>query len=77
MSRRLSYHLQNGALKEHFSLKHQRKLERKESELCLSIRYKENDVNRLEILEALMILKENPELNKQDTGSKRILLLFQ
>ena len=32
---------------------------------------------RLEILEALMILVEKPEINKQDTGKKRILTLFQ
>ena len=77
MSRRLSYHLQNGALKDHFLDKHHRKLERKESEPCIKIRYKENDSNRLEILESLMILTEKPELNKQDTGKTRILSLFQ
>ena len=77
LSRRLSYHLQNGAILTHFTSEHGRKIDRKASEQCLKIRYKEHDINRLEILEALMILIEKPEINKQDTGKRRILTLFQ
>jgi len=76
LSRRLSYHLQNGALVKHSMSKHKKKVNRDTAEQQTKIRYKENDHNRLEILEALMILYEKPEINKQDTGRKRILTLF-
>ena len=39
-------------------------------------RYYEREVHRLEILEALIIRFEDPELNKQDTGKRKILKLF-
>ena len=42
-----------------------------------NIRNKENDFNRLKILEALIILNEKPEINKQDTRKKRTLKFFQ
>ena len=41
------------------------------------VRYREQDQNRLEILEAILILFDKPELNRQDTGIKRKLSLFQ
>ena len=77
LSRRTSFHLQNGAILKHYLQKHNRKIDRKTAEQCLKIRYQENHSERLEILEALMILVEKPEINKQDTGKKRILTLFQ
>ena len=40
------------------------------------IRYQERDKNRLEILEALIIHFEDPEINKQHTGKIRILKLY-
>ena len=42
----------------------------------VSIRYLENDKNRLYILEALIIKEEDPEINKQDTGRSRTLKLY-
>lgn len=77
LSKRLSLHLQQGAIIQHSTLKHKSKIGRKTAEQNLKIRYKENDFNRLEILEALMIMIEKPEINKQDTGRKRTLTLFQ
>ena len=38
--------------------------------------YSENDQRRLEILEALVILFEDPVINRQDTGKKKILKLY-
>lgn len=75
LSRRLSYHLQNGAILDHSKI-HQEKLTRKEIVNWTKIRYRENDVNRLELLEALIILYEDPVINRQDTGKKRILKLY-
>ena len=39
-------------------------------------RYYMNDVQRLETLEALIILIEEPALNRQDRGKKTVLKLF-
>ena len=75
ISRRLSYHLQNGAILKH-SKTHKDKLTRNEIVEWTKIRYREGDVNRLEILEALIILHEDPIINQQDTGKKRILKLY-
>ena len=38
-------------------------------------RYYQSDFRRLEILEALIIQREDPEINRQDTGKVRILKL--
>ena len=70
-------HLQNGAIKEHWINKHKEKINRKTIVEHTKVRYKENDQTRLEVLESLIILHEKPEINKQDTGKKRILSLFQ
>ena len=75
LSRRLSYHLQNGAIKEH-AKKHTEKITREEIVKFTEIRYRENDIQRLEILEALIILDEDPEINHQDTGKTKILKLY-
>jgi hypothetical protein len=77
LSRRLSMHLQNGAIKEHWLQVHGQKIDRKTIVECTKIRYREHDKTRLEILEALIILNEKPEINKQDTGKKRKLTIFQ
>ena len=75
LSRRLSYHLQSGAILKHSLQKHGEKITRKEIVDFTKIRYIERDYNRLEILEALIIYEEDPEINRQDTGKKRILKL--
>ena len=76
ISRRLTGHLQNGAIKTHSIEKHGRKITRAEIVEMTKARYYVNDFQRLEILEALIILFEDPVLNRQDTGRKRILKLF-
>ena len=44
--------------------------------MCMTkARYYIRDVRRLEILEALIIRLEDPEINKQDTGKVRFLKL--
>ena len=75
-SRRLSFHLQNGAIRKHCEAKHGSMITRKELEKFTSIEYVERDVYRLEILEALIINAGDYEINRQDTGKKRILKLY-
>ena len=76
ISRRLSNHLQKGAILEHCKDNHGTTITRKQLEESVKIRYLENDNNRLCILEALIIREEDPELNKQDTGRCRTLKLY-
>ena len=76
LSRRLSYHAQNGHILEHFRESHGRKLTRQ----CLvdntKIRYIVNNTHDLRIFEALLILYERPSMNGQNTGVNRTLSLF-
>ena len=76
LSRRLSFHLQNGAIKEHFLDKHNRNITRAEIVNYTKARFYERDVRRLEILESLIIRFEDPDINRQDTGKRRKLHLF-
>ena len=76
LSRRLTLHLQNGAIKQHCIEKHGRKPTRSEIVEMTKARYYENDIQRLETLEALIILSEEPVINRQDTGKTKILKLF-
>ena len=76
LSRRLSFHLQNGAIKKHYEETHGRNITRTEIVECTKARYYERDTRRLEILESLIIRLEDPELNKQETGKRRVLKLF-
>jgi hypothetical protein len=76
MSRRLTFHLQDGAVQRHHIATHKEKVTRKEIEVCTKIRYQERDTNRLEILEALIIHFEDPIINRQDTGKVRLLKLY-
>ena len=69
-------HIQNGAIRKHFEEKHGRNISRQEIVDGTKARYYERELHRLEILESLIIRFEDPELNKQDTGKKRILKLF-
>ena len=75
-SRRLTYHLQNGAIKNHAQSEHGRKISRKEIEEMTRTRCYQNDIRRLEILEALIIHFEKPVINQQDTGKKKVLKLY-
>ena len=76
LSRRLSYHLQNGAIKDHLANCHGRKITREEIVKNTEVRYFESDRFRLKILEALIINIEQPSINLQETGHNRILRLF-
>ena len=76
LSRRLSFHLQNGAIQKHFLQKHGRKITRKEIVACTRTRCFERDTHRLDILESLIIRFADPEINRQDTGKRRTLRLF-
>ena len=76
LTRRLSYHLQNGAIILHSKEKHGQKTTRDEIVQWTKIRYFEHDVNRLEILESLIIRQEEPKLNRQDTGKLRVLKVY-
>ena len=76
LSRRLTFHLQTGAILSHSLETHDRKITRKEIVDMTKARYYQNDFQRLEILEALIILFEDPVLNRQDTGRKKTLKLF-
>ena len=76
LSRRLSFHLQKGAIRSHYESCHGRNITRAEIVEMTTARYYERDVRRLEILEALIIRCEDPEINKQDTGKCRVLKLY-
>ena len=76
LSRRLTYHLQNGAIKSHSLTAHGRKITRNEIVEMTKARYYQNDYRRLEILEALIIHFEDPVLNQQETGKKKVLKLY-
>ena len=76
VSRRLSYHLQSGAIRQHSEETQGTKIRRNGIEHLTRVRYVERDTNRLEILEALIINAEDPEINRQDTGKVRTLKLY-
>ena len=76
LSKRLTFHLQSGAIQSHSLETHGRKILRSEIVDMTKARYYQNDFQRLEILEALIILFEDPLLNRQDMGRKKILKLF-
>ena len=76
VSRRLSIHLQTGAIRQHCEQIHGVRITRKEIERFTRVRYQQRDSIRLEILEALIINAEDPEINRQDTGKVRTLKLY-
>ena len=75
LSRRLTFHLQKGAIRSHFESCHGRNITRAEIVDMTKARCYQRDVRRLEILEALIIQREDPEINRQDTGKVQILKL--
>ena len=64
-SRRLTCHLQNGSIKEHYSVKHQTKLTRQQLEENTTIIDRETDARRLMFLEAIYIENMKPTINQQ------------
>ena len=65
LSRRLTCHLQNGAIKNHYTTAHNTKLTRKNLEEGTKKIDKETDSRRLLFLEALHIAATSPTINKQ------------
>ena len=76
LSRRLSYHVQNGHILEHFREKHGCKLTRQCIVDNTAIRYIEPNTHKLKILESLLIKFERPVINEQNTGVSRTLCLY-
>ena len=77
LTRRIAYHIQNGAIKDHNLLCKNQRIKRPQIVNSIKILYQINDKRRLENMEALLINTFNPELNKQDTGKVRTLKLWQ
>ena len=75
-SRRLTMHLANGAIKDNMIEKHNSNIGREHQVNHTEILRKHSDTFRMLIHEALHIKFINPDLNRQDTGSTRILLLY-
>ena len=72
LSRRLTMHLSNGAIKEHQLARHQSNLTRDNVVGNTMILQKHSDTIRLFIREGLLIQFRDPNLNRQDTGNTRI-----
>ena len=75
LSRRLTMHLQNGAIRKHYEITHDRVPTRKILEENTKIIHRNNDKYRLLIMEAILIRDKNPDINRQDTGLIRTLKL--
>ena len=75
LSRRITMHLQDGAIKQHFDNVHPREITRKILTENTEIMTVCNDRRRLPILEALYIREYSPALNKQ-VKSCLMLALF-
>ena len=69
-------HLGSGAPKSHTGSRHRDILTRDMMVNNTRIIRRENDKSRLPIYEALLIKRNNPIINKQDTGYQRTLKLF-
>ena len=76
LSRRLTMHLSNGAIKKHIMSQHRSILSRDDIVSNTEVLHMQNDTFRLLIHEAMLIKFQNPSLNRQDTGCARILKLY-
>ena len=76
LSRRLTMHLGKGAIKDHSQQQHQSTMTRDSIVSNTNIIRRENDTVRLQVAEAIIILTDDPHINKQDTGKTRVLKLF-
>ena len=75
LSRRLTMHLASGGPRNHTQNEHKISITRDMLVKNTNIINSNRDHNRLQIAESLLISKENPLINKQVTGSQRILKL--
>ena len=76
LSRRLTMHLAAGGTLVHAKNNHKTQLTRKQLVENTKVLFHLKDRNRLEILEAILISKLKPLINRQATGASRILQLF-
>ena len=76
LSRRLTMHLQSGAIKAHFQQKHGSAPTRQDLVDNTRVLHRDSDAGRLSILEALLILERKPAINNQVTGYQRTLKVF-
>ena len=76
LSKRISGHLQAGAPKQHTLQNHKINLTRNQMVDNTTILYHASDFQRLTITEALLIRRDKPIINQQDTGITRTLQLF-
>ena len=76
LSRRMTMHLQDGAIKKHLRTAHATTLTRQHLENNIKILKQINDTVRLEIAESLLIRNLKPSINNQDTGKTRTLKLW-
>jgi hypothetical protein len=75
LSRRQTMHLSSGGPKMHAETTHNDKLTREILVSNTKIVRKEQNFNRLQLLESLMIQERKPLINNQTTGSHRTLKL--
>ena len=76
LSKRISGHLQSGAPKQHTLLTHGMDLTRNQMVDNIQVLYHAPDFQHLTIMEALIIRRDKPVINQQDTGITRTLQLF-
>ena len=76
LSRRLTMHLSNCAIKEHFLSQHRSILSRDDIVSNTELLHMQNDTFILLIHEAMLIKFQNLCLNRQDSGCARILKLY-
>ena len=76
LSRRLTMHLQKGAIRDHYMNHHDSRISRASIVENTAILKKINEFHRLATFEALLIKITTPLINRQDTGFTRTLKLF-
>lgn len=76
LSKRITYHLQDGAVKDHLSHSHKASLTRQHLEDNISVIKEIKDYQRLIMYEALTIMKLNPTINRQKDNFYNPLKLF-
>ena len=76
VSKRLTYHLQHGSIKDHVRHSHNRVLTREDLETNVKIVKKLKTKTRAQIYEALTILKRKSEINTQKDNFFNPLKLF-
>ena len=74
--RRLTYHLQNGSIKDHEHQCNKMKLTRTKIVENTKILHKFSEYHKLAIMESILVNFLRPELNEQDTGKRRTLKLW-